>query len=149
MSRATKARERDRNAPECCGGRARLTSGKEIYPHRPDLHRNPIWVCDKCNGRVGCHPDSVRPLGKPATAETRDARSRLHDLRLDPIWKRAPEADRKACRKMAYAVLAHRMGRKKGEVHVGEFSIEECRIAWRALAGLTADNIREAYDEIQ
>lgn len=137
-----------RRAPICCGAFARLTSGAEIYPHRPDLHGNPIYVCDACRSRVGCHPGTITPLGTPATAETRGLRRRLHDLRLDPIWKRAPDGQRAAYRRMAYAVLADRLGIEPKEVHVGHFDADRCRAAWTALAGVTVDNIKEIYDAI-
>ena len=45
---------------------ARLTDGREIYPHRPDLAALPFWRCDGCGGYVGTHhrsDDPTRPLG--------------------------------------------------------------------------------------
>jgi hypothetical protein len=68
---------------------ARLTDGKEIYPHREDLFIRPFWKCDECGNYVGCHyktDDPTRPLGNIPFPLLRDWRRMLHN-RLDPIWK--------------------------------------------------------------
>ena len=68
---------------------ARLTKGKEIYPHREDLSTLPFWKCDQCGNYVGCHhqsQDRTRPLGCIPNAEMKNARKHIHAL-LDPIWK--------------------------------------------------------------
>ena len=77
----------------CCGcGKLvtpRLTSGKEVYPHRDDLHDLPFWKCDACGNYVGCHhktKDRTRPLGSIPTPEIRESRKKIHAL-LDPMWK--------------------------------------------------------------
>lgn len=77
----------------CCDCRkkvdARLTDGKEIYPHREDLYNLPFWKCDNCKNFVGCHhktKNRVRPLGCIPTKEIKEARKHIHKL-LDPIWK--------------------------------------------------------------
>lgn len=67
---------------------ARLTSGAEMYPHRPDLARKPFWKCE-CGAFVGTHyktRDHLRPLGYLATPEVKRWRMRIHDL-LDPMWQ--------------------------------------------------------------
>ena len=67
---------------------ARLTNGKEIYPHRPDLADLPFWKCDACGNYVGCHhktKDRTHPLGNIATPEIRNARQHIHRI-LDPLW---------------------------------------------------------------
>ncbi len=68
----------------CCGCkadvRARLTSGKEIYPHRSDLSSLPFWRCDGCGNFVGCHhktKDRTRPLGCIPTPEIKEERQRV------------------------------------------------------------------------
>lgn len=69
---------------------ARLTSGREIYPKRPDLYALPFWKCDQCNLYVGCHyktKDRTRPLGVIPNISIRRARGHIHDL-IDPIWRR-------------------------------------------------------------
>lgn len=76
----------------CCGCGikvdARLTDGREIYPHRPDLAKLPFWKCDACGNYVGCHyktKQRTRPLGNIPTKELREARQHIHKI-LDPIW---------------------------------------------------------------
>lgn len=68
---------------------ARLTNGKEIYPHRNDLYKLPFWVCDLCGNFVGCHHKTktpTKPLGVIPTKELKAKRQEIHKL-LDPIWK--------------------------------------------------------------
>jgi hypothetical protein len=66
-----------------CGGyvNARLTDGKETYPHRPDLYGLPFWRCDTCKNFVGCHhktKERTRPLGCIPTKAIKDARKKIH-----------------------------------------------------------------------
>ena len=77
----------------CCGCKgkisARLTNGREIYPHRPDLFKIPFWKCDACRNYVGCHYKTstpTKPLGVIPTPEVRRIRGKLHKL-IDPVWK--------------------------------------------------------------
>lgn len=144
-------------APTCpaCAAVARLTTGVEVYPHRPDLHDKPIWLCDRCGAYVGCHPGGTEPLGTPAGRKLRAARSLLHERMLDPLWKTAdvsvdyePESDRARlkirmkARKRVYAFLADRLRIPQDDCHTGMFDIEQCRAAWRALRGITYREIR-------
>ena len=121
----------------CCGCstkvQARLTSGAEVYPHRPDLKDIPIWRCDSCKNFVGCHhktDEPTKPLGIIATPELKRARQHIHRL-LDPIWKTGQMK-----RKTLYAKLTKRFGRK---YHTADIrSIEEAREVWRFLKELAA-----------
>ena len=77
----------------CCGCstdvNARLTDGREIYPHRPDLYSLPFWRCDNCKNYVGCHHKSknrTHPLGCIPTPEIKEARKKIHAI-IDPMWK--------------------------------------------------------------
>lgn len=68
---------------------ARLTDGREMYPHRPDLAQLPFWVCDTCGAFVGTHhktKNSLTALGFLATPEIKRWRMRIHQI-LDPLWK--------------------------------------------------------------
>jgi hypothetical protein len=68
---------------------ARLTDGKEIYPHRKDLHKLPFWKCDTCKNSVGCKYKTIqrtKPLGCIANAEIKRLRLIIHKM-LDPIWQ--------------------------------------------------------------
>lgn len=144
-------------APLCisCNKPSRLTDGREVYPHRPDLHRKPLWKCDGCSGYVGCHPGTDRPLGVPADAPTRHARMKLHNERLDPLWAVADRAGfykpdskkarwkiRRVARYRVYSYLADKLGIPYDQCHVGLFDIERCRKAWTILSGVDYPQIR-------
>jgi len=61
---------------------ARLTTGKEIYPERHDLHYLPFWICDECKNYVGCHHktnDRTRPLGAIPNSLIRKDRVVIHE----------------------------------------------------------------------
>ncbi|MFC6790631.1 zinc-finger-containing protein [Methylobacterium komagatae] len=146
-------------APICpaCGTAARLTDGREIYPHRKDLADKPIWACTVCEDTyVGCHPGTEEPLGFPADGALREARILLHHRRIDPLWKNAPETGgynttddgavnviRKAARGRVYGFLAERMGLTRDTCHTAMFTLEQCREAWVALNGVTYPQIRD------
>lgn len=74
----------------CCGCwahvEARKTTGREVYPHRDDLHGKVFYVCDTCSNYVGCHKNTDKPLGVIPTPEIRAARQRVHNA-IDPYWK--------------------------------------------------------------
>ena len=144
------------SAPHCCGKPTRLTNGREIYPHLPRLASKPIYTCDQCGARVGCHPGTTDPLGTPANAELRRARMELHNRMIDPLWQTAdrsggyqPEDEkarrriRRSARTRVYEFLADRMGITRDECHTGMFDMEQCRAASRALKGVTYFEIRE------
>lgn len=144
-------------APICsaCARSARLTSGREIYPHRPDLHDKPVWRCDGCGAYVGCHPGGTRPLGTPAGPELRAARMKLHDRMIDPLWQTADKSGgyeaatkgsrrriQRRARDRVYLFLADRLGIAREDCHTGMFDLDRCRAAWRALQGVTYPEIR-------
>lgn len=114
----------------CCGCSAdidaRLTDGREIYPHREDLSALPFWKCDACGNFVGCHhktKNRTRPLGCIPTPELKEARKKLHAL-IDPIWQSG-----KMRRKQVYAAISAEIGR---EYHTAETrSLDEARAAYR------------------
>ena len=158
-------------APTCpaCAVPARLTTGAEVYPHRPNLHGKAIWKCDGCGAYVGCHPNTTEPLGTPAGPELRAARMKLHNDMLDPLWKNAwrdpayaghrlpPGASKRAidqeyrrkqvavskcARTRVYEYLAAQLGLTRDQCHTGLFDIEACRRAWVALRGVSYAEIR-------
>ena len=106
--------------------KARLTDGKEIYPHRADLGDLPFWVCDTCRNYVGCahkSRDRTRPLGNIATPELRNARQHIHAI-LDPLWKSG-----KVSRSELYTYLSEEVGY---EYHTAELcTLDEARKVWR------------------
>jgi hypothetical protein len=110
----------------CCGClkkvNARLTDGKEIYPHRPDLYSLPFWKCDACGNFVGCHhktKNRTNPLGDIPTKEIKNARQHIHKI-LDPLWQSGAFT-----RKEIYEKISLKIGR---EYHTAQIrSIEEAR----------------------
>lgn len=114
----------------CCGcGRevsARLTAGREIYPHRPDLARLPFWRCDSCGNYVGCHHKTdhpTRPLGNIPTPEIRDARQHIHKI-LDPLWQRKGFS-----RSQIYKKISDRIGWRYHTANIR--TIQEAREIYR------------------
>ncbi len=99
---------------------ARLTSGAEMYPHRPELASLPFWIHDECGAFVGTHhkaKSGLRPLGFLATKEVKRWRMMIHQL-LDPMWQNGLIK-----RKHAYARLSKALGHT---YHTGEiYSAEE------------------------
>ncbi len=104
-----------------CGGvkTAYLTTGKVMYPHRPDLEHILAYRC-ACGASVGCHPRSDRPLGNTADAKTKKARNRAHAA-FDPIWRNGYKK-----RAVAYAWLAKQLGIEKVDCHIALFDADMC-----------------------
>lgn len=119
---------------------ARLTDGRERYPHRSDLFDIPFWRCDGCGNYVGCHHKTktpTKPLGCIATREILDARKIIHSL-LDPLWK-----SKRISRGQAYAYVTRRLGY---QYHNGEIrTVEEARTIYKIVAELH-NNINEEHN---
>lgn len=110
-----------------CGKQAALVGGEKIYPHRPDLYAKKFFLCE-CGSYVGCHATG-EPLGFPANAETRAARSAAHAA-FDPLWKAQEGFGKPAfeSRSAAYKWLAQAMGVPEGEeVHIGQSTAEQAK----------------------
>ena len=95
----------------CCGCEkditARLTDGKEVYPHRRDLYRLPFWVCAVCGNYVGCHhktKNRTKPLGVIPTKEIREGRLKVHGI-IDPLWK-----SKSIARRDLYLLISKNLG---------------------------------------
>lgn len=105
---------------------ARLTSGAECYPHRPDLAELPRWICDTCRNHVGTHhktKNRTAPLGNIPSAEIKRARVLIHAL-IDPVWK-----SKRMQRGAIYGKLSKHLGYS---YHTGEIkTIEEARNIYR------------------
>lgn len=114
---------------------ARLTDGREVYPHRPDLAELPFWKCDGCGNRVGCHhktKDRTRPLGNIPTKELRNARQHIHRI-LDPLWQQG-----KMPRGKLYARLAREIG--ADEYHTAEIkTVEEARKVYAVVRAIAKE----------
>lgn len=125
----------------CCGCdekvEARLTDGKEIYPHRSDLYSLPFWKCDTCGNYVGCHHKTIHrtnPLGHIPTPELRNARRHIHAI-LDPIWKNGFIK-----RNKLYAMISKECG---WNFHTSMIrSVEECRKIYKIVQHIKRDRTR-------
>ena len=104
-----------------CKEDTELTTGKTVYPHRPDLWYLRFYVCEPCDARVGCHGNTTKPLGTPANAELRKIRMQAHDA-FDPVWKSGTTS-----RSAAYGWLAEALGIKINDCHIGQFNTEACQ----------------------
>lgn len=114
-----------KSAPDCpyCGEASELRGGDYVYPHRPDLFAKKFYVCRPCGARVGCHPGTVKPLGRLASTELRRLKMACHE-NFDPIWKEAQRLGDKGARNKAYAWLADSMWIDKADCHFGMFDEE-------------------------
>ena len=115
----------------CCGClayvEATLISGKEVYPHRKDLHELPLWICD-CGLYVGCHhktKNRTQPLGCIPTPEIKNARHHIHKI-LDPLWQSG-----RYKRSQIYKIISDKIGRKYHTANIR--SIEEAREVYRII----------------
>jgi hypothetical protein len=106
-----------------CGEKAKLVTGKEIYPHRPDLYKKDFWSCEPCDAYVGCHPKTIDPLGRLAKADLRSAKSAAHRA-FDPLWR---GDNKQFSRSKAYNWLANELGIPKDECHIGWFDLAMCQ----------------------
>lgn len=124
----------------CCGCqtevKARLTDGKEIYPHRSDLAKLPFWKCDYCGNYVGCHHKTnnpTNPLGIIPTPEIRNARQHIHAI-LDPIWKSG-----RMKRGKLYGIISKKLGWK---YHTSKIrSVEEGRKVYRIVREIANERV--------
>ena len=90
----------------------------------------PLYVCRKCDARVGCHDGSRQPLGRLANEELREAKMLVHAV-FDPYWKGngAKRSHRGRRRRDAYKRLADTMGMPVQECHIGMFDVAQCERA--------------------
>lgn len=112
-----------------CNKPARLVTGKEIYPRRPDLFSLSFWQCKPCDAYVGCHKagngygDGTRPLGILANKELRALKLLVH-RNFDMLWQGGAMK-----RNEAYAWLAGQLNIPVNQCHVGMFTVDLCKKA--------------------
>ncbi|WP_329766084.1 zinc-finger-containing protein [Stenotrophomonas geniculata] len=104
-----------------CNCEAKLVTGREVYPHRPDLYGKKFWACLPHGAWVGCHPGSERRMGRLATAETRRLKMAAHAA-FDPLWKTG-----RMKRTKAYAWLREQTGLSERDCHMGWMSDDNLR----------------------
>ncbi len=124
------------SAPICayCGVRSKLVTGKELYPHRPDLYSLNFYQCAPCDAHVGCHKGTLKPLGRLANAELRKMKSATHAV-FDPIWKSRydrkkqlnPSYKKAMARGGRYKKLAELLGIEVKDCHIGMFDVATCQ----------------------
>lgn len=66
---------------------AELVSGRDVYPHRPDLYTRMFWKCPNCGNFVGTHKKTGIELGCIPDKKIKTVRRQIHSM-LDPIWER-------------------------------------------------------------
>ena len=92
--------------PDCpyCGKTSVLTSSREVYGGR---NFGPIYLCKCVPGYayVGCHKDTIKPLGRLADKELRYWKKEAHAA-FDHLWK-----SKKMKRGHAYGWLAEQLGK--------------------------------------
>jgi hypothetical protein len=79
-----------------------------------------FYNCAPCGAFVGVHEGTLKPLGVPAVAEHRKAKSAAHRA-FDPLWR-----SKEMSRTEAYAWLALVMNMTKKDCHIGKMSIQNC-----------------------
>lgn len=112
-----------------CGSRAEeLVGWTDLYrprPDRPDLMVKKFWRC-RCGAYVGCHKDTIIPLGHPAGPETQRARMAAHAA-FDPMWLRKAEIagiPKQVARAQGYVWLARALQIDPTVCHIGMMSRE-------------------------
>lgn len=104
-----------------CGAPAALVTGREVYPHRPDLYAKPYWACLPCGAWTGCHPGTTKRMGRIANSETRRLKMAAHAA-FDPLWKSG-----RMSRKKAYSWLQEQTGLSARDCHIGWMDDEQLR----------------------
>lgn len=77
------------------------------------------YACKPCDTKIGCHQDSITPLGTLADAELRALRMGAHK-HFDKLWKKGHMTRRKAYKKLNDLF-------KKPDMHIGQMGKEDCK----------------------
>jgi len=112
-----------------CGKSAEWVENKEVYGRNYGKSFM-IWLCRSCNAYVGCHENTMKPLGTMANKDLREWRMKAKNLfivkKMDGTWKN------KKLKAKAYYWLNKAMGR---EFHFGESTTEDCKAIVEILEG--------------
>lgn len=106
----------------------RMTAAKDLPPSRFPPVGALFFVCP-CGARVGCHPRTALPIGRPASGATRALRHQAHTA-FDAIWlglRTKASGATVARRAKAYKWLARQLGIRTEDCHIGWFNAAECR----------------------
>lgn len=90
-------------------------------PKRRDLHNKDFYICAPCDAYVGCHMNTITPLGRLANTELRAAKSAAHRA-FDTKWQGGGMT-----RKQAYRWLSVQLGILPELCHIGMFDVETCQ----------------------
>lgn len=104
-----------------CGSPVVLRDSRYVYHSKKDYGK--LWVCSnfpKCDAYVGCHPNTIIPLGRLANKSLRIAKSKAHHA-FDPLWKSGLMT-----RKEAYIWLSAVLNIPQERCHIGMFNEEMC-----------------------
>jgi hypothetical protein len=128
------------------GGEVDIAQGPIIYPNRPDLwgyeDGSERWwyLCRKCWGYCGVHRSTLKPLGTPAGAETRKARTAAHAA-FDLLWKKRMAISgigQQAARGRGYKWLAAQLGIGLKHCHINEMDAALARRVVEICKGVRA-----------
>ncbi len=138
-----------------CAGRLVLTD----IPKEWNSQHSKVYLCENwpsCKGLMSAD-EFGNPLGTPADAETRKARSKLHAI-FDPLWTSAQDLYdtdcpvsikdlRRIARRRAYIWLAHMLGIKEKDCHFAKMDMEMLNMAYAVIRDHrpTAKSIRDWY----
>lgn len=95
----------------CDTGVIQLVKAKVSFSTKQDKWPY-IFTCPHCNAAVGCHPNTLRPLGPLAPAHIRALRAKAH-FALDPLWESGLMS-----RDNAYKWLAKELGLDVDSCHI-------------------------------
>jgi hypothetical protein len=127
MSKQKKSLKRQQNKPQLkvicpyCIKPAKLVDSAVVYF---GTSYGMMWLCAPCDAYVGTHKGSKQhlPLGRLANAELRKWKIRAHAA-FDPLWKNGEMS-----RGKAYLLLQDLMGISAGQAHIGEFTVDDCKL---------------------
>ena len=103
-----------------CNEPAKLVTGAEVYPDRPELAEKQLYRCDPCSAHVGVDKFG-KPFGSLAKQPLRALRVYAHKA-VDPIWKLGFMN-----RKEMYAWLSFELLIPFKFMHIGSMKENQCR----------------------
>ena len=126
------------SAPQCpyCDTTAELVDGLVIYPDNPKVAGKQFWYCKHDDAWCAVHSNSptLKPVGRMANAELREAKRKLHHA-FDPLWnagfmrhvqERGNHAKKSECVRIAYEWLSTTMGMPFKQCHIGALDLDQC-----------------------
>lgn len=100
-----------------CKKEAKWCENKEVYGKNYGKSYM-CYYCKPCDAYVGCHKNTMKPLGTMANRELREWRKKAHAA-IDPWWKNGTMT-----RQGVYTALKNYFGK---EIHIGECNIDMCK----------------------